>query len=146
MPIILEEKITSKFMPEPMSGCWIWIGAIGKGGYGNISYWKEKKTYRAHRLIYQILVGPIPQGLELDHLCRNRRCVNPAHLEPVTRLENLLRGQTVVAHNSTKNFCNKGHSLSGDNVRMHLKRFRTCRICFNAMARTAYHKRRLLCQ
>lgn len=71
------------------AGCWPWLGAIAPSGYGRVhSRW-------AHRLSYEFLVGPIPAGLDIDHLCRNRLCVNPAHLEPVTRLVNVRRGLLV---------------------------------------------------
>lgn len=72
------------------SGCWIWTGALTTNGYGQVR-WGDR-TLRAYRLVYELLVGPIPDGLQLDHLCRNRRCVNPAHLEPVTQWENWARG------------------------------------------------------
>ena len=74
--------------------CWIWIGAIGTGGYGNFWVGPDRLSdrMRAHRFAYESMVGPIPEGLDLDHLCRNRACVNPAHLEPVTRRVNLRRG------------------------------------------------------
>ena len=74
--------------PGPDS-CWPWRGQVNRGGYGVARY--KRRTTTAHRAIYRILVGPIPDGLELDHLCRNRLCVNPAHLEPVTHLENVRR-------------------------------------------------------
>jgi hypothetical protein len=75
--------------------CWLWVGAIGTGGYGNFyisSVGRRIRSVRAHRWAYEHLVGSIPDGLDLDHLCRNRACVNPAHLEPVTRRVNLRRG------------------------------------------------------
>ena len=70
--------------------CWIWQGALGVGGYGALH--REGRTQRAHRWMYKQFVGPIPEGAELDHLCRVRACVNPAHLEPISRAENVRRG------------------------------------------------------
>lgn len=72
------------------NGCWIWQHAIGDDGYGRI--WNGRIMARAHRVYYERLVGPVPLGLELDHLCRVRSCVNPNHLEPVTHGENVRRG------------------------------------------------------
>jgi hypothetical protein len=74
-------------------GCWNWTGALSRNGYGRFGP-QAGLTVGAHRFAYELLVGPIPEGLDLDHLCRNRRCVNPAHLEPVGRSENLARGAT----------------------------------------------------
>ena len=71
-------------------GCWVWLGAKMRNGYGQLVV--GGVHYAAHRYAYQELVGAIPAGLDLDHLCRNRACTNPDHLEPVTRSENLLRG------------------------------------------------------
>src|SRR5437763_12827689 len=82
-------------------GCWRWQRALNEGGYGLVGY--GGKVARAHRVAYELFVGPIPLELELDHLCRVRRCVNPSHLEPVTRRENVLRSPIqLAAVNATK--------------------------------------------
>jgi len=87
------ERFWSKV--DKTGDCWIWNGGVGAGGYGAFGSYDEADdpiTVRAHRYAYEALVGPIPAGLVLDHLCRVRRCVNPAHLEPVTNAENIRRG------------------------------------------------------
>lgn len=87
-----EDRFWSKVEPEPNSGCWIWIGARTEG-YGQLSSGRrEEGNISAHRFAYVLLRGPIPVGFEPDHLCRLRCCVNPWHMEPVTRRENALRG------------------------------------------------------
>jgi hypothetical protein len=83
----------------------------------------------AHRVSYELLVGPIPQGLQLDHLCRNRRCINPAHLEPVTSRENTMRGETVAAANASRDHCPSGHPYSDSNTIALGKGGRKCREC-----------------
>jgi hypothetical protein len=100
--------------------CWVWPGARNRLGYGAAKH--EGKSYRAHRLVYQLRVGPIPDGLVLDHLCRNRACVNPAHLEPVTNAENLRRAVERRTH------CKQGHEFTPENT-YHGKDGRSCRIC-----------------
>lgn len=87
--------------------CWEWRGSVSSSGYGVIGS-RSRRKY-AHRLLWEAYRGPIPPGLELDHLCRNPLCVNPAHLEPVTHHENLLRGESPAAQNARKVFCNRGH-------------------------------------
>lgn len=72
-------------------GCWTWLGAIDRDGYGRVG--KDGRCLRVHRVAYESLIGAIPEGLVIDHLCRNRACANPLHLEPVTVRENFMRGQ-----------------------------------------------------
>lgn len=100
--IPLIERLLSKISPEPNSGCWIWTESVGNGGYGSIR--SELGWEGAHRAAYRLFRGPIPDGMDLDHLCRVRCCCNPHHLEPVTRQENLLRGE-----NCRKDCCHAGH-------------------------------------
>lgn len=113
------------------NGCWDWVGTKHPGGYGQFR--RHGRMQRAHRVLYEDIVGKIPDGLTLDHLCRNRGCVNPAHMEPVTRRENILRGDGAGVRGSRRTHCPRGHALGGDNlVRCELKRGkRKCRTCDN---------------
>lgn len=86
-----EQRFWAKVDKSSPTECWIWKAAKHRNGYGN--FWTGKRPMLAHRYAYTILVGPILTGLQIDHLCRNRACVNPAHMEPVTLQENLRRGQ-----------------------------------------------------
>ena len=115
-------------------GCLIWTGGLNGVGYGQFYRGKAErgdtgKTY-AHRWAYEQHVGPIPEGLHLDHLCRNRACVNPDHLEPVTLRENVLRGESPAAHHAVKTHCPAGHPYDGRNLYTHpTNRQRVCREC-----------------
>jgi hypothetical protein len=111
---------------DDANSCWLWTAAIGHNGYGR--FWFDGRHVRAHRFAYELLVGPIPEGMELDHLCRVRHCVNPAHLEIVEHRENMLRGDTIVALNSRKQACPRGHPFSPENTRVYRGR-RHCRAC-----------------
>lgn len=96
------------------NGCWNWTGTKSPKGYALTQV--DGVSKRAHRVIYELTNGPVPTGLQLDHLCRNRGCVNPDHLEPVTGKVNVLRGVGVTAQNAKKTHCHRGHPLSGDNI------------------------------
>jgi hypothetical protein len=123
--------------------CWLWFGARS-GGYGSFifSIGSRRRTV-AHLYGYERFVGPIPAGKELDHLCRNRRCVNPEHLEPVTHLENIRRSPiTVTGINARKTHCSNGHEFTEENTcsfPSHPNE-RRCRICVSLSA----HQRRVL--
>lgn len=108
------------------SGCWDWTGNIqGAAGYGRIHVGHRTSTY-AHRLSYEAFVGPIPEGLVIDHLCRNRRCVNPAHLEPVTNGENVRRGEGCGAQYAKRTHCARGHLLVPNPKRPGMRRCADC--------------------
>ena len=122
---------------EP-SGCWVWTGSCLKNGYGQFNVGGHHLV--VHRWAYERFVGPIPEGLTLDHLCRNRACVNLDHLEPVTRGENVLRGTGFAARNARKTHCPQGHEYTPANTIVCRDGYRKCRICANAAVR-AWHER-----
>lgn len=131
----LPTRLIEKF--EDTGSCWEWIGAKSSDGYGSVK--NEGRTMGAHRLVYQLACGDIPEGLEIDHLCRNKSCVNPEHLEPVTRAENVARYAQTFTH------CPQGHPYSGPNLiareRPNGWRTRDCRECKNESNRE-YRARR----
>jgi hypothetical protein len=115
---------------QKTDSCWLWKAAKDHLGYGRFGA-ENNKVVLAHRYAYELLVGPIPAGLTLDHLCRNPNCVNPAHLEPVTLAENLRRStfqKSGTEVNTSKTHCPKGHPLSGENLYF-WKGHRHCKTC-----------------
>ena len=114
---------------EKTETCWLWHGEMGPGGYGRLTDSATRKRYMAHRYSYELHVGPVPEGLCLDHLCRVRSCVRPDHLEAVTMRENTMRGDTPARRNHEKTACIHGHPYDETNTSFGLKGRRHCRQC-----------------
>ena len=118
-----------------VDGCWIWTGSLDPKGYGRYGVGSKldgtHRILRPHRFAYERLVGPIGEGLVIDHLCRRRACVNPEHLEPVTNRENaVVRGNHVSAQRKALTHCSLGHAFSEANTHIY-RGGRVCRQCHN---------------
>ena len=126
---------------EPLAdGCWRWTGSRIPNGYGNFRGY-ESRMVMAHRFAYEEFVGPIPDGLQIDHLCRNKWCVNPEHLEPVTNRENQLRGEAPMVALHIAGVCIRGHTGPFSYVNASDgRRRRKCRTC------EAIRRRELRCR
>jgi len=132
---------------DPSHDCWEWTGSTGAGGYGRVllrgSWWQ------AHRMVYELLIGPVPVDLILHHRCRNKRCCNPAHLKPVTQSVNKKEDYAILDPDrprSLKKHCRNGHLFSDDNILWKTvkgKRVRFCRACTEAAAQRKNTARRL---
>ena len=128
-PPITKEQFLARWDKTAPDGHWFWTGYINPQGYGRTSFGRPNRTWNAHVALYELLVGPVPEGLQLDHLCRVRHCGNPEHLEPVTCRENLLRGETWAARNAAKTHCKRGHPYDEANTRIIKTGGRSCRTC-----------------
>lgn len=119
------------YKPDWNTGCWNWLLGKDPGGYGQFRFNGKKDL--AHRIFYTQLIGPIPAGLDIDHLCRNRACVNPLHMEPVTRQVNTIRGVGPAARHAAATHCKRGHPFDEENTYWRsdrpFGRGRTCRTC-----------------
>jgi hypothetical protein len=124
-------RFKKRYELEPATGCWEWQGVL-TFGYGY--FWTTRQNFRAHRFSYELHKGEIPEGLTIDHLCRNRACVNPDHLEAVPQIVNTYRAPTPATINAGKMFCPSGHRYTQENTRIekagkHGRTRRKCRIC-----------------
>lgn len=141
-PIV--ERIADKFTVG--DGCWEWTASRSTAGYGRVARGGRNGGWvNAHRVVYELLVGPIPEGLELDHLCRNRGCVRPDHLEPVTHAENTRRGKgsgaALWVPLPPKTHCVRGHEFTESNVE-HYNGHRRCKQCNRNDAREYQRRKR----
>lgn len=143
---ILEFDETSERHPScPKTGCWAIDIKPAKNGYCQVRVSGERGP--VHRFVYEYFVGAVPEGNDLDHLCRNRSCCNFEHLESVSRQVNLLRGKTVTARNAAATHCPQGHPYSGDNLYLWTKKgHRFCKVCQRANQLRQRARRRALRQ
>lgn len=127
------------------SGCWLWSGKLDRDGYAHVFF--DGANRMAHRVVYEIVVGPIPAGLTLDHVrawgCAHRHCVNPDHLEPVPHGVNTMRGSSFASANAAKTHCEQGHEFTPANTYMRPhRRGRDCRTCIRERALSYYWRRK----
>lgn len=121
--------------------CWLFQGYVGHDGYGQ--KWNGSRVVRAHRYMWVLMRGPIPENLQIDHLCRVRNCVNPQHMELVTNVENILRGKSFSAINARKTHCPQGHPYSDENTWRGTTRFqRLCKTCVRLRVRAIRARRK----
>lgn len=137
-----QEWFMERVSMDPNNGCWLWLGAFYPLGYGMVTVHGTRKPTQAHRMSYLLFNGSIPEGLHLDHLCRVRGCVNPQHLEAVTKKENTLRGFGITAMHARKTHCAKGHEFTNENTKIIYRNGaragRACIACAPIYARDAY--------
>lgn len=133
----LLDRIAAKFEVDE-NGCWTWIASRNPNGYGQIAV--DQRQRGAHRVTYELVVEDIPGGHDIDHLCRNRACINPDHLEPVTRRENARRGLRGVLAPAE---CPSGHAFNEENAGLRGNGFRYCKQCNRDRVRRAKQKRRV---
>lgn len=149
---MLPSRILDKISPEPMTGCWIWKASLSRDGYGYIGF--GGRVQKAHRVVYEFYKGEIPEGLEIDHLCRVRCCVNPDHLEPVTHRENMRRSPVfpqntrkalAASHSARRSMthCKRGHGLVENNIRINSNGSRVCIECERIKGRAWYSRHRV---
>jgi hypothetical protein len=118
-------------------GCWVWTGNVNSAGYGTVRI--HGKTLFVHRVMFRLLGGHIPAGWTIDHLCRNKLCINPRHLEACTQRVNVLRGKGACAKNARKTRCLRGHEFTDENTRRDSNGWRQCARCRRLRDRRRRH-------
>lgn len=137
----IEQFLSRVAMPASYEQCWTWTGKPTQGtGYGRFRM--EGRTLKAHVAAYELAIGPVPEGLELDHLCRVRLCVNPLHLEAVTSRENACRAVAVRRRHVPANHCVNGHEMTPENTRYEATGKRRCCECSRAKHRRWLERKR----
>lgn len=136
----LEERFWAKV--DTSGDCWLWTGSLNNQGYSRFAR-THTDEISGHRFAYELLVGAIPEGLVIDHLCRVRHCVNPEHLEPVTDRENILRGESFTARFARSTHCVNGHEFNSENTYRRPTGGRACRRCRNAACLRYQHRLRV---
>lgn len=140
----LRQPVEPRFLAkvEKTETCWLWTAWIESNGYGR--FWLDGRQHGAHRVAYELYVGPIPDGLEIDHLCRVKHCVNPAHLEAVTASENILRMAALrVPYQHARDTCPNGHPYDDENT-ISTRTGRACKTCKRDANRAYYARNRAL--
>ncbi len=132
----IRQRILKNSVPEPNTGCWLWLGDSVKGGYGRSAV--KGRKWLVHRLSYRVFIGEIPDGLTIDHKCKMTCCCNPQHLEAVTMRENVMRGTSISKINAEKTFCSRGHEYTEENTYYYKDGRRECCICMDARNKEYY--------
>lgn len=134
------ERFHEKYFVHPVSGCWLWTASLSRTGYGQISEGPPTyRTLKSHRVAYEHFVGLIPFDLVVDHMCNQPRCVNPEHLQLLTRRQNIMRSNHPLIVAQWLNQCPRGHDLSDpDNVYLRPKGGRMCQVCVRMRSKRYY--------
>lgn len=140
----LKSVVHERLTVGGLAVCWEWKGPKDAKGYGLLWDTPGKRSRRVHQVVYDIYIGEMPEGMQVDHLCRNKSCANPAHLEAVTPRENTLRGDGPTAQNARKTHCPQGHEYSEENTRITPAGWRMCLTCERERNHAAYLRRRAL--
>ena len=147
MPLGLPASVAAHITPDAATGCWLWTAGTCDKGYGRVRV--HGRVWYTHRLVYTILVGPIPEGLELDHVrargCKSVACCNPDHLEAVTHAENCRRGRAGEVNGERQRavtHCPQGHEYTPENTYIYADKGRQCRACLRERQHVYYLRRK----